>query len=1073
MKQKKYLFYFTFFLILSNLSVRAQFYYGNQQQYGKSVVVYKGFEWNFYRYDPYDVYYYIKSKKIAEYILHSLPREMKRLDSIFDIEFDQRIKIICFKSMEDLKQSNLNDNAQDSFDTSGTLSVDYDKLFVYGVGDKKGLDIQFRQIMARMYITYLLNGNKLMTNIKNTDDAFGKITPWFIDGLSAFIANRDSPDFNDKIRDGIKYDYLQSLSYHNDDVNISFGYSIWKYVSEKYGHEIISDLIYLCTISKDTRKGFEIALGITYENFLKEWRNFYLEKFDIKSIEEEKEKLRDIIVDSGVEDKIFNISYSSISNTIAYTTHDRGEYSINILDLETKKKIKTFEGGYKISRNEDTSFPIISLNPQGTQLCFYTERENMLYINIYDIESDEIFQKNIAQFEKINDISYNGKGDKIVLSATVEGYSDIYVYTPSLNVVEKITKDSYEDHNPIFVNGDKYIVFSSNRLTDTIKFSNEYRLGGDKYKLFLYDYENKSPVLKKITHDRDTEDKTLQSIGKDFIYSRVESDSIIRKRVEIDNVISHIDTVIHYKLQFKQQNVDHIDNDNTNSTLQIDAKNNTLSQVIIDDNEYKVQITKDYVINKNNDLDIIEQTDEEVDTSNEDLSPNVETKKYPVDIYNYTFENDVLESFGIKNYDHKIMVEEKSGNDIILRSERHMINRRFYDILFFPTGIKLKLDPFENIDYQIYTGGPVTLRSGSNVLFNIELKDIFEDYILSGRFKVQPSWVPGFSILPNNQVKLQLDDRNGRWNKSYTIYRTGAYNVNDVIHTNIITKGVKYGLTYPFDPIRKISMELGYRNDKLVLLSTERRTLKEKIKYKNYISSTVSYVYDNSRKIGLNLEDGLKYKVFITANFNMDESGGFMVNVGLDARYYHKIHRNLIWANRLAFGSSLTKLRLIHYLGGTDNEFSPDYNRNIPVSKKENYAFQTLMTNMRGFKQNVRNGNNVMLFNTEFRWPIFQYFYKSPISWQIVKHFQIVPFFDIGSAWNGLLPLQDEELKYETVKRKLTTIKMNRLLSPIVYAYGIGIRTQIFGYFLRIDYAIGVDTYEENRRLHFSLNFDF
>jgi len=91
-------------------------------------------------------------------------------------------------------------------------------------------------------------------------------------------------------------------------------------------------------------------------------------------------------------------------------------------------------------------------------------------------------------------------------------------------------------------------------------------------------------------------------------------------------------------------------------------------------------------------------------------------------------------------------------------------------------------------------------------------------------------------------------------------------------------------------------------------------------------------------------------------------------------------------------------------MGGVDNWLFPKFDVLTPIDYSQNYAFQTLATNMRGFNQNIRNGNSFLVFNTELRFPIFQYFSKSPMSSSFLRNFQLVAFGDIGTAWTGPSP---------------------------------------------------------------------
>ncbi|MCD4679609.1 MAG: hypothetical protein K8S00_04410, partial [Bacteroidales bacterium] len=82
-------------------------------------------------------------------------------------------------------------------------------------------------------------------------------------------------------------------------------------------------------------------------------------------------------------------------------------------------------------------------------------------------------------------------------------------------------------------------------------------------------------------------------------------------------------------------------------------------------------------------------------------------------------------------------------------------------------------------------------------------------------------------------------------------------------------------------------------------------------------------------------------------------------------RKYIKIHRTFIWANRFAASTSFGNNRLIYYMGGVDNWLFPKFNNSVPVAFDQGYAYQTLATNMRGFDQNIRNGNSFFVYNTE------------------------------------------------------------------------------------------------------------
>jgi hypothetical protein len=200
-----------------------------------------------------------------------------------------------------------------------------------------------------------------------------------------------------------------------------------------------------------------------------------------------------------------------------------------------------------------------------------------------------------------------------------------------------------------------------------------------------------------------------------------------------------------------------------------------------------------------------------------------------------------------------------------------------------------------------------------------------------------------------------------------------------------------------------------------------------------------------------------------------------MFVVGMDIRNYQRVHRSLIWANRLAASTSFGKNKLIYYMGGVDNWLSPKYEITTPIDYSMNYAYQAVATNLRGFNQNARNGNSFVVFNSELRFPVFRYFYNRPVKSDFLNNFQIVTFGDAGLAWAGENPYSENNSFYiRYIQDGSLWIKIREQKEPLIGGFGFGARTRVLGYFLRGDVAWGV----EDRKVHepifyLSLSLDF
>jgi hypothetical protein len=162
-------------------------------------------------------------------------------------------------------------------------------------------------------------------------------------------------------------------------------------------------------------------------------------------------------------------------------------------------------------------------------------------------------------------------------------------------------------------------------------------------------------------------------------------------------------------------------------------------------------------------------------------------------------------------------------------------------------------------------------------------------------------------------------------------------------------------------------------------------------------------------------------------------------------------------------------------MGGVDNWLNPGFDNRTSVAQDQNYIFQTLATNMRGFNQNIRNGNSFFVINSEIRLPVFRYFFNRPVRSDFLNNLQLIGFGDLGTAWTGWNPYSESNQLFTTyIKGKPLFVKVEMMKEPIVEGFGGGLRVHLFGYFIRGDVAWGVEEGRVQKPLFYlSLSTDF
>ena len=238
----------------------------------------------------------------------------------------------------------------------------------------------------------------------------------------------------------------------------------------------------------------------------------------------------------------------------------------------------------------------------------------------------------------------------------------------------------------------------------------------------------------------------------------------------------------------------------------------------------------------------------------------------------------------------------------------------------------------------------------------------------------------------------------------------------------------------------------------------------------------------------MNIWHGLRYKFYIDWNRQVNKvqfaNGPNTFNAGFDARYYYPIIRNFIWAGRAAGDFSWGNQKMIYYLGGVDgwlmfgsntkSDGSDRYfNTANPPAQDQNYAFQSLAVNMRGYIQNVANGNNAVVLNSEFRLPVVSTLFNTTINNSFLNNFQIIQFIDMGTAWNGAYnKLKRPEVAYGQPPVQVK-IKAGGL-GPFAGGYGFGARSTLLGYFVKFDAGWPMSGFFKGKPiLYFALGLDF
>jgi hypothetical protein len=565
-----------------------------------------------------------------------------------------------------------------------------------------------------------------------------------------------------------------------------------------------------------------------------------------------------------------------------------------------------------------------------------------------------------------------------------------------------------------------------------------------------------------------------------------------RYTATFDSAISYIDTTTHYRYFINSLPVTNYDRNILDQSVRngsdiygevlfskdryLVRKVNTSSSVPIPENEITISTfrkEKERLLHKADSVDQLRQWLITEDKKRRDTltKPLYEyyIKNEPIDITHYIFEKEK------QNYYEQLW--RKDYMDIDLDTgELALPLQRIYETSFYNNYIANQIDfTFLNNSYQVYSGGAPYFNPGLNVLNRIGVIDLFENYRITGGFRFSGNF-------DSNEYLVSVENLKGKFDKQLIFHRQAFFSESDSgDYFKSHTHNLYLSLSKPFTPVFALKGTIAYRYDRHVYLPTDLASLSNENFSRHWVSLKGEVIYDNTRKRSINIYYGTRFKVFGEYYKELTYDKSDMIVIGADFRKYIKIHRELIWANRFAASTSYGPTKLVYYLGGVDNWMGylfskyPMFDNTIPINPNINYGFQTLATNLRGFSQNIRNGNNFALINSEIRWPVIRYFAGHPLRSNLLNSIQIVAFGDIGTAWTGRSPWSGENAwDNEVFVNGPVKVILDSNREPIVAGFGAGARAQVLGYFVRADWAWGIENnYILPKIFYLSFSLDF
>lgn len=1074
-----------FFIMAMATSAVAQYYH---TPFGHNRIQYKRFDWYFYSTSNFEVYYYPGGQEYALEALSFLEDEFIKLTDILGYAPYTKTKIFIYNSMQELQQSNIGIGG-DVFTIGG--KTDFVKLQVEIAypGQAATFKKELVNNLSRILIQDMMFGGSLAEIFQNS--YLLSLPDWFIGGASQYLAYGWSQEMDDYIRDYLARKKIKKLvKIQNEEAEI-IGQSIWNYIALKYGRTNISNILNLTRIIRNEENSISSTLGISFRQFLSDWQNYYLRQKEEISEHYIAPEEENIVAGYRSKDVVINqVSINYQGDKVAYAFHKNGKYKVNVVDLQTGKEQTVLSGGYLINEQKiDYHLPLVDWQDNHTIGALLYKR-GFLYLNTYNLRTGEKFQKPLERFRHVESFSFNDNGKLAIISGNVDGNNDLFLISMRRNAVKRITNDLYDDLDPVFIPGTAAIVFSSNRLEDSVDVSENVKLKAveDKFNLFLYDLDTTTWEFQRLTNTYSVDRNPLAKNQYQIYYlSDQKGISNLYRYNMLDSTFIQISnyqySITDYDLAFGDNKISYLMLDEGRAKLFVEDEYNLNRRLFTPQTARQRLEQAKYVLSRlpqpkpivEMPLDPLDETISPEDSLilpdsflfTEDEEP-VGGEGELIDTDNYIFEDDVKPAFRPESFFSSYRKLERKSK--VLGPLPYEPRFSFNNLI-----TSFAIDPLRS-HYD----------KGFSILLETEINDLLENHRLTGGVLTTTDLKNGNIYGEYQYLKYWMDFR-VRFDRNNYVLRN--LEERDIIHKytlNRIEVGAALPLTntfrFEFSPFMATTNFSNLQNQYIINSNPTIYAPDSRVLYGGLRGAAV---LDNTIERGFNLYQGTRALVEHESYFGIGKRERNFMKLNVDLRHYQKIHKELTLAGRLFYGRSMGNNKQNYLLGGMQNWIFSNFeeqgvNDPLTLSNRKNNSnilFTEFVTNLRGYDYNELFGSNALLFNAELRFPVFRYFSNAPIASTFLRNFQLIGFYDIGSAWTGKPPFTRENSafhkQYKTEGLQWSA-EIANFQNPWLVGYGFGLRTVLLGYYLKIDVARPVqDGKIGDLRFYLTLGLDF
>jgi hypothetical protein len=396
-----------------------------------------------------------------------------RLSKVLHHEFQGRKPIILYASHSDFQQTNAI-SGDIGEGTGGVTEFFKHRMVLPFTGSYAELEHVLGHEMVHQFQYDVYSRGRIGAGVQTLVNVNPPL--WFMEGMAEYLSiGPIDPHTAMWLRDASLEGHLPTIEELTYDPRIfpyRFGHALWAYIGEKWGDEVIGEILQASTAS-GVEGAFKRALGLPLDDLSAEWRDAVQTTYLPQLAQHYRaRRIAQPLLTHKRSDGTLHIApaLSPDGREIAYFSEKNSFFvDLYLADAETgrvKRRLtkSTISSNYESLRFINSAG---SFSPDGRFFAIAAKHGDRDDLVILDVKRGHEARRIRVPLNGLTTPAWSPDGKQLVFTGYDGGLSDLFVVNADGTDMRRLTNDKYADLQPAWSPDGKTIAFATDRGPDT------------------------------------------------------------------------------------------------------------------------------------------------------------------------------------------------------------------------------------------------------------------------------------------------------------------------------------------------------------------------------------------------------------------------------------------------------------------------------------------------------------------------------------------------------------------------------------------------------------------------------